>query len=123
MRSKLPKAVVAGLGAGAMLFAAAATARDHHRHHEDDDDHSAAGIVAGVAIAGVIAAIASSRRDRDHEREDRETRRYYDNRWGETFRPNETRNVWCYRSQQRCYRDGHYSSRWTRDQFGYDRRF
>jgi len=95
---------------------------DNHRHH--DKDHSAAGIVAGVAIAGVLAAAIASKKKKERERE-RYYRddSYYYHHDREAYAPNGSSGTWCYRQTRSCYANGHYSSRWTSYEFGHDRRF
>ena len=120
--------LLAALAAGALLVAPAASAqnRDHdHRHRlHDDDDHTAAGVIAGVAIAGVLAAAIASKKKSERERERRyfDDRYYHRNGWDNAFRPEGAGDVWCYREERSCFRNGHYSSRWTDHEFGYDRR-
>ncbi|AIT78680.1 hypothetical protein JI59_02060 [Novosphingobium pentaromativorans US6-1] len=97
---------------------------DHERHRHHDDGHSAAGVIAGVAIAGVLAAAIASKKKKERERE-----RYYRNNSyyyhhdREAFAPEGSRDTWCYQQTRSCYTHGHYSSRWTSYEFGHDRRF
>lgn len=99
---------------------AAVSAKERHRHHKDDDKAAAA--VAGALIVGAIAVAASKKKKRDRDYYYHDDRRYYrDHNWGNTFRPK--RDVICYRNARICYRKGHYSSKWTVREFGYDRRY
>lgn len=97
---------------------------DHDRHRHHDDDHSAAGVVAGLAIAGVLAAAVASKKKKERERERyyRDDEYYYHHDRA-AFAPEGSRDTWCYRENRSCYTNGHYSSRWTSYEFGHDRRF
>lgn len=119
---KFPIVGKAGIVAAATLglaFSAPITAKDRHKHHDDDD--KVAGAIAGALIVGAIAAAASSKK-RDRDRYERDDRQYYrDHQWGNEYKPSE--HTTCYRRIKKCYHRGHYSSRWTAREFGYDRRY
>ena len=127
MKRILPKPFLAAVVACTAVAVVPAEARERHRHH--DDDNKGAAVVAGLAVVGIAAAIASKKKRDREERWDRE--RYYrddravyrNNRWGNSFRPAGTRNTICYRRARTCYKKGHYSQKWTVREFGYDRRY
>lgn len=71
MRILLTKAVL-GMALAATTLVVAAPAEAQRRHYRDRDDDVAAGaIIGGIVGLGIGAAIASSNRDRYHDR------RYY----------------------------------------------
>lgn len=72
--------------------------------------------VAGIAIA---AAIKNAKKKRDREREwrryERGGRYYYDYDWGRSFSPHN--DVVCYQRTRQCFKDGHFSPKWTSRSF------
>jgi hypothetical protein len=110
----LIRCLLAGALAAGLALPAPVSARDHHRHRNRDN---ATGAAIGLAIVGLAAVAASSRKER------RDNRSYYDRNdyrgnWGDTY--SAAKNVVCYRSQRQCYRKGYYSAEWTSREFGYD---
>ena len=85
------------------------------------DEGATAAAVAGLAVLGA-AAYAASNDDDDDRHENHRYHRDYDRNYdrnSDSYRNSYSprSGVTCYRYKHACYKDGHYSSKWTRREF------
>ena len=118
------------LGVLALAFAltVGCTTTDPYTGQTQVDETATAGAVAGLALLGAAAYAVSKDKDDNDDDDDYRYRnhRYYDDDYrsrrhrdrGERGVYYPQRGVTCYRYKRSCYRDGHYSSKWTRREFG-----
>eukprot|EP01013_Petalomonas_cantuscygni_P044423 TRINITY_DN9019_c0_g1_i5.p1 TRINITY_DN9019_c0_g1~~TRINITY_DN9019_c0_g1_i5.p1 ORF type:complete len:109 (-),score=20.10 TRINITY_DN9019_c0_g1_i5:91-417(-) len=106
--NKLNKALVGTAAAAAMAVSATpAMARDNH-----NGGPSAGEVIAGVAIIGAIAAIASSgNKDRDYRDRNYRGDRYGNDRYAETRFGNGYRQIGERQAVNRCVRTKHKGSK------------
>lgn len=102
------------LVAGALAMAAVSSPASADLTKEQETRLKAA--VAGIAIAAAIRKAKKERdRDREWRRYERDGRHYYDYDWGRSFSPH--KDVVCYQRTRQCFKDRHYSSKWTARSF------
>ena len=83
-----------------------------------DNNATTAAVIGGLALAA--AAYAASNDD-DDTSEHRHHRRHKDYRYEPAQRQRRyspVRGVQCYDARRVCYRDGHFSQKWTRREYG-----
>lgn len=83
----------------------------------DQEATAGAAALTGLAILGAAAYAASSDKDADRHRHHRRHDGYRRPERRNSYRPAGSRDVLCYPAKRACYRDGHFSAKWTRREF------
>ena len=83
----------------------------------DQQATTGAAALAGLAILGAAAYAASSDEEADRHRYHRHHDGYRRLERRNSYRPVGGRDVLCYPEKRACYRNGHFSAKWTRREF------